>query len=148
MFVVQVSEILQFITYRTALEFHNALLTSASVHNLPPRNSAQAQVTSPMYYARYDYYINICDGYINPRHQVAVVTNIFIWLHLIFVDPEYGTCYVTLLMPRILRLLLDFWKICTPLMYEFSFTCFVISVHDAKREEASISMGSIWYFHH
>jgi len=90
----------------------------------------------------------MCDGYINPRYQVAVVTNIFIWLHLIFADPEYGTCYVTLLVPRILRLLLDFWKICTPLMYEFSITCFVVSVHDAERKEAAISMGSIWYFHH
>ena len=88
------------------------------------------------------------DGYKIPRHQVAVAINIFIWLRLIFVDPEYGTCHVTLLVPRILGWLPDFWEICTPLMYEFSSTCFVISVHDAKRKEASISMGSIWYFHH
>jgi len=61
-FLVQVSEILQFITYRTALEFHKVLLTSPSIHNLPPKNSAQAQVTSPLYNAKYDYYINMCDG--------------------------------------------------------------------------------------
>jgi len=65
MFLVQVSEILQFITYRTALEFHKALLTSASIHNLPPRNSAKAQVTSPTYNAKFDYNINMCDRYIN-----------------------------------------------------------------------------------
>jgi len=81
----------------------------------------------------------MCDRYINPRRQVAVVTNIFIYLHLIFMDNENGTCCVALLVPRVLRLLLE---------YEFSLTCFVISVHDAKRKEASISMGSIWYFHH
>jgi len=30
--------------------------------------------------------------------------------------PQHGTCYVTLLAPRILRWLLDFWKISAPVV--------------------------------
>jgi hypothetical protein len=43
-------------------------------------------------------------GWTNPESQDPVTTKILCW-HLIFVDPEYGTCFM---VPRILRRLLDF----------------------------------------
>jgi hypothetical protein len=41
---------------------------------------------------------------------------IFCGWHLIFVDFQYGSCFVTLLVPRILMWLLDLWKACAPIM--------------------------------
>jgi hypothetical protein len=44
--------------------------------------------------------------------------NFALW-RLIFVGPQYGIFFnVSLLVPRILRWLLDFWKLFGPLLYK------------------------------
>ena len=56
----------------------------------------------------------------NPRFQVTQETELFLWLHLIFVGAQYGNLHhVTLLAPGTLRKLLDFWKFVHSLFNEF-----------------------------
>jgi predicted RNA-binding Zn-ribbon protein involved in translation (DUF1610 family) len=61
----------------------------------------------------FDGYIYIYRMCTNPGRQVTRVTR-----HLMFVCPQYGTCFVTLLAPRILGRILDF---CTPGGYDVHF---------------------------
>jgi hypothetical protein len=53
-------------------------------------------------------------GCINPRCQVTMVTV----THNIFGSSEWNLLHDTMLAPRILRCLLDFWKICGPLLFQ------------------------------
>jgi len=54
-------------------------------------------------------------GCINPGHQVAKVIKICTMALNICAFSQWNLLYVTLLVPRILRRLLDFWKICIPM---------------------------------
>jgi hypothetical protein len=59
-------------------------------------------------------------GFTTPGYQVAIVIE-FCMVVLIFVGLQYGSCFfVTILVSRIFRWLLDFLIICTPLAsFEF-----------------------------
>ena len=39
----------------------------------------------------------------------------FVWWCLVFVGLQCGTCFMSVMVPRILRYLLGFWKICVSL---------------------------------
>jgi hypothetical protein len=50
-------------------------------------------------------------------HQIAWITILCIVMANICGSFVWKLLYVTLLVPRILRILLDYWKVCAPLMY-------------------------------
>jgi len=52
-------------------------------------------------------------GCTNPGCHIAMGPN-FVWYCLIKVDPSYGTCFMS---QRVLRWILDFWKISAPQLY-------------------------------
>ena len=54
-------------------------------------------------------------GCTNPRHQVTKVIKLCTMEVTICASSQWNLLHVTLLVPRILRWLLDFWKICIPL---------------------------------
>jgi hypothetical protein len=61
----------------------------------------------------YDHFLqfsSLIQGYTNPGRQVARATTFCTMAHT-----EYNLLHISLLASRILRWLLDFWKICTPL---------------------------------
>lgn len=45
------------------------------------------------------------------------MANLFVWWCLIFVGPQCGTYFMSVMVPRIVRRLLGFWKICVSLKW-------------------------------
>ena len=56
----------------------------------------------------------------NSRHQGALVTRFYVMAPNGSVSSVWNLLHVTILMSKIVRWLLDFWKMCTPLMYVMS----------------------------
>jgi len=54
-------------------------------------------------------------GCTNPTHQVAKVIKLYTMAVNICASSERNLLHVTILVPKILRWLQDFWKICIPL---------------------------------
>ena len=63
-----------------------------------------------------------CYGYVHrtcayPGHQVTWITVLCIVMPNICGSSVWKLPYVTVLVLRILRILLDFWEVCAPLIY-------------------------------
>jgi len=60
-------------------------------------------------------------GCTNPRHQVAMVTKLCTVVPTICGSSAWNLLYVMFLVSRIIKWLLNFWKICAPLMMQIIF---------------------------